>query len=104
MEKEKSLSSIARLALIAAGGAAAVVTFTGGVTSLESAAHPAGTTEVRDIAAVQRDAGTPAAGQAAQRYVAHLLSLQVQDLPIQYTQELPFTLIFSQVPPFSQIA
>jgi hypothetical protein len=90
---DKSLSSIARLALIAAGGAAAVVTFTGGITSPGSpvspvsAAHPGGT----------------AAGQPAQRYVARLVAFQAQTDKIysqQFTLETPYSqIIYSQTPP-----
>jgi hypothetical protein len=100
MDKEVHLSSMARLALIAAGGAAAVVTFAGGVNSLEPAAHPAGQAAVHGAASASTghsDTATPGTGQAAQQYVTRLLAYKVQADP--YTQEVPFTLIFDQVPP-----
>jgi hypothetical protein len=85
MEKDKFMRSMARLALIAAGGtAAAVVTFTGGITSPAATAH---------------QESTPVAGAAAQRYVTSLTAFQVAAEPIQYTQVAPFSLIFGQLPP-----
>lgn len=103
MDKEKYMSSLARLALIAAGGTAAVVTFTGGVASAEAAtAHPAA-----HVSASATSAGSTGASAAA-RYVTRLVSTaEKPSVPIiysqQYTQELPFTLIFDQVPPFGQV-
>jgi hypothetical protein len=124
MDKEKYMSSLARLALIAAGGTAAVVTFTGGVASAEAAtAHPAahasaGTASAGTASAGTASAGTASAGttesagttgaSAATRYVTRLVSsAEKPSVPSvysqQYTQELPFTLIFDQAPPFGQV-